>query len=140
MYVVCYRPREIESSGSKVLRKKPIRQFHERPKQVGTKRINNKNGREDVGLQTKNSELTYNDIYKQMSATHSRNDIYHASNPSKNNLVYERNSNRVSINNDSPVGSNNRQGVKNDVDDTPEIEGSTREYCAISICSNKYVL
>jgi hypothetical protein len=86
-----------------LVRKKPIHQFHERPhhsNKDSTSTLDN------VANENKNSELSYNDIYKQMSVPKHANDKY------ENKHGSEKKRNQFSIKNLFSSFSNNHPTVE----------------------------
>ena len=103
-----FRDKDFIDIGSKLVRKKTIHQFHERPHQIDTR---NTVIPEDDVMQNENSELTYNDIYKQISSPEHTHDIY------KNNIGLEKKRDQISIKSGVPFSSNNpRENIYNNKD------------------------
>ena len=68
-----FRIIEEDAIDTNLVQRKTIRQFHERPQNLHK---DDKLKLDDKESKTKNSELSYNDIYKQMSAPKHANDNY----------------------------------------------------------------
>jgi len=132
------RDRNIESAdiGSHLVRKKTINQFHERPQKVDkddTLRL------DDVVSQTKNPELSYNDIYKQMSAPKDANNRY------ENKIDSDKKREQLSIKNRFPFSENYSSGDNydnNGLDGTQDYyndyyDGEYTDYFEANLSANR---